>query len=204
MKIDFRKNAITNLIIHHIIFASMKARHLSVAAILLAATVLTSSCVGSFSLFNKLAQWNKGATKCKFLNEIIFIVITPAYAVCSIADALVLNSIEFWTGDNPVASNIGKTTNVLGEDGNFYAVKPLKNGYEITAPNGEVTTFIYNKKHDSWSQVQNGKTTEIFRFNEDGTIQVNLGDKKMNVTVDEIGLNEVAAATGHSYFYAAR
>ena len=121
----------------------MKARHLSVAIILIAAASLTSSCVGSFSLFNKLASWNKGATKSKFLNEIIFIVISPAY---------VLNSIEFWTGDNPVASKVGKTTNVLGEDGNYYAVKTLKNGYEITAPNGEVTTFIYNKKQDSWSQ----------------------------------------------------
>lgn len=182
----------------------MKARHLSVAIILIAAASLTSSCVGSFSLFNKLASWNKGATKSKFLNEIIFIVISPAYAVCSVADALVLNSIEFWTGDNPVASKVGKTTNVLGEDGNYYAVKILKNGYEITAPNGEVTTFIYNKKQDSWSQVQNGVTTEIFRFNENGTIKVNLGDRTMDVTVDEIGLNEVAAATGHSYFYASR
>ena len=34
--------------------------------------------------------------------------------------------------------------------------------------------------------------------------KVNLGDRTMDVTVDEIGLNEVAAATGHSYFYASR
>lgn len=51
----------------------MKIRHLKVSAVLLAATLLTSSCVGSFSLFNKLAGWNKGATGNKFLNELIFI-----------------------------------------------------------------------------------------------------------------------------------
>ncbi|MDD7210970.1 MAG: DUF3332 family protein, partial [Prevotella stercorea] len=64
----------------------MKIRHLKVSAVLLAATLLTSSCVGSFSLFNKLAGWNKEATGNKFLNELIFILISPAYAVCGVAD----------------------------------------------------------------------------------------------------------------------
>ena len=59
----------------------MKTRHFSVAAILLAASLFATSCVGSFSLFNKIAQWNKSATSSKFLNEIIFIIISPAYAV---------------------------------------------------------------------------------------------------------------------------
>lgn len=58
----------------------MKIRHLKVSAVLLAATLLTSSCVGSFALFNKLAGWNKQATDNKFLNELIFILISPAYA----------------------------------------------------------------------------------------------------------------------------
>lgn len=73
----------------------MKIRHLKVSAVLLAATLLTSSCVGSFGLFNKLASWNKQATGNKFLNELIFILISPAYAVCTFADVLVINSIEF-------------------------------------------------------------------------------------------------------------
>lgn len=64
----------------------MKIRHLKVSAVLLAATLLTSSCVGSFALFNKLAGWNKQATGNKFLNELIFILISPAYAVCTFAD----------------------------------------------------------------------------------------------------------------------
>lgn len=64
----------------------MKIRHLKVSAVLLAATLLTSSCVGSFALFNKLVGWNKQATDNKFLNELIFILISPAYAVCTFAD----------------------------------------------------------------------------------------------------------------------
>ncbi len=110
----------------------MKIKSFKVAAILMAASLLTTSCVGSFSLFNKLASWNRGATSSKFLNELIFIVISPAYAVCSMADALVLNSIEFWTGENPMAANVGKTQNVIGSDGLNYAVTTLKNGYSGT------------------------------------------------------------------------
>ena len=64
----------------------MKIRHLKVSALLLAATLLTSSCVGSFSLFNRVAKWNTHATSSKFLNEIIFILISPPYAVCAVAD----------------------------------------------------------------------------------------------------------------------
>ena len=75
----------------------MKIKHLKVAALFMAASLITSSCVGSFSLFNKLAHWNKDATNSKFLNEIIFLLISPAYAVCSLVDVLVLNTIEFWT-----------------------------------------------------------------------------------------------------------
>ena len=182
----------------------MKVRTLTVAAILMCTTMLTSSCVGSFSLFNKLASWNRGATDNKFLNEIIFIVISPAYAVCSLADVLVLNSIEVWSGTNPLAANVGKSVTVKGQDGRYYAVKTLKDGYEVKAPDGNVTCFRYDKKTDSWSQIQDGKTTEIFRFNPDGTIKVTVADKTMDVALDENGLNQVANAAGYGFFYAAR
>ena len=84
----------------------MKIKYLSVAACLMACSFFASSCVGSFALFNKLASWNKNATNNKFLNEIIFLVISPAYAVCSVADVLVLNTIEFWSGNNPMAMKV--------------------------------------------------------------------------------------------------
>lgn len=182
----------------------MKTKHLSVAAILLASSFLATSCVGSFSLFNKLAQWNKKATGSKFLNEILFLVISPAYAFCSAADVLVFNTIEFWSGSNPMAQNVGKTIDVMGQDGKYYAVTTLKNGYEIKAPTGEVTTFVYDKNADSWSQMVDGKTVEMFRFNQDGTIKVNVNGKQMDVALDETGVYEVANATGKNMFWACR
>ena len=144
-------------------------------ALLLGATLM-SSCVGSFALFNKLAKWNKHATKSKFLNEIIFLVISPAYAFCSAADALVLNSIEFWTGNNPVANRVGKTRNIKGDDGLIYAVKYLENGYQITKPDGSVFYFTYNKQENTWYMNAEGKEQKIIHFNGDGSVKAFLNN----------------------------
>lgn len=183
----------------------MKAKGLKTMVCLMASGLLFSSCIGSFSLFNHLVQWNKKATNNKMLNELIFIIISPAYAVCSFADALVLNTIEFWSGSNPLASNIGKTQSVMGGDGKMYAVKTLKNGYQITTPEGAVSLFTYNKKKNSWSMTVDGKTTEIFRFNDDGTIQANLSNgQKIHVPVSEEGIYELRMAAGGGLYYAMR
>ena len=113
----------------------------------MAATVAFSSCIGSFGLFNKVLDWNKGISN-KFVNEVVFILISPAYAVCGVVDLLVLNTVEFWSGSNPVAK-VGHVENVWGSDGRQYAVKTLKDGYEVTKPTGEKVLFTYDEKHRS-------------------------------------------------------
>lgn len=54
-----------------------------VIAVLLGALTF-SSCIGSFGLTNSVLDWNKRATDNKFVNEIIFVLISPAYAVCAL------------------------------------------------------------------------------------------------------------------------
>jgi len=177
----------------------MKTRTLKVATILLAASLTMTSCIGSFSLFNGLAAWNKDATGNNILNEIIFLVISPAYGVCLVADALVLNTIEFWTGDNPMASRVGKTKMVEGEDGLMYAIKYLKNGYEITKPNGEVVVLNYDKKTKTWSQSANGIDVKLFSFNDNGTINAYLPTGTYCLTIDEAGLQKAQEAAGINF-----
>ena len=179
----------------------MKKISLKVAVCLMAGSFLFSSCmVGSWGLFNKYADWQTHMTSNKFVNAVVgFVLGAVCYPVSSLVDALVLNTIEFWTGDNPVASNIGKTQSVMGQDGCLYAVKTLKNGYEVTDPNGVVTLFTYNKKENSWSMSQNGLTKEIFRFNEDGkSIKVTMNGEERDFTLNEQGVidAEYAATTG--------
>ena len=108
---------------------------------LLAGSMMFSSCIGSFSLFNQYAAWQKDMTSNKFINAIVGFVLMPIVGgVALTVDAVVLNTIEFWTGENPVAQNVGKTQMIKGDDGLLYAVKTLRKGYEIKAPNGQASS----------------------------------------------------------------
>ena len=79
-------------------------KHFKLTALLLSATILLTSCIGSFGLTNKVLDWNKSVGD-KFVNELVFIAlhIVPVYEISIFIDVVVLNSIEFWTGDNLVA-----------------------------------------------------------------------------------------------------
>ena len=174
----------------------MKKINLKVAVILLAGSCFYSSCIGSFSLFNKYAAWQRDMTDNKFVNAIVGFLLMPIAGTISLAvDWLVLNTIEFWSGDNPMASNVGKTQKVMGQDGRIYAVKTLKNGYEVTAPDGIVTLFTYNKTENSWSMSQNGQTREIFRFTEDGkSIRMDVNGQVREFALNEQGVMDAKQA----------
>jgi len=174
----------------------------SVVALMIGSMTM-SSCIGSFGLFNKLLSWNKNLSN-KFVNELVFLVISPAYAVCGVADYFVLNTIEFWSGKNPI-SKVGHVENVWGKDGRQYAVKTLKNGYEVTRPTGEKVLFVHNANDDSWSMEENGVQKELFRFNEDGTVQACLPNgEKMDVSLNESGMYQLRMAVNDGVFFAAR
>lgn len=67
---------------------------------------IIGGCYGSFTLVKKVHKWN-GTFGNKYVNELGFLVlnIVPVYGVAAFVDAIVLNSIEFWTGKNPSSSS---------------------------------------------------------------------------------------------------
>jgi hypothetical protein len=78
----------------------------SIVLTLTAVAVLgTSGCFGSFNLTRQLWGWNKDVSKEKFVRELVFLGlnIVPIYGVAGLIDALVANSVEFWTGENPIS-----------------------------------------------------------------------------------------------------
>ena len=179
----------------------MKIKHIQVAALLMAATMMTTSCIGSFSLFNKYEKWQCNMTKSKILNGIVGFILQPIVGgVCLLVDSVVLNTIEFWSGNNPVAS-VGKTQHIMGSDGVLYAVKTLKDGYEITSPMGDIVKLQYNASDNSWSMMQDGQVTNLFRFNADGTIKVDLPDgSQMDVALNADGLSQVQQAVDANFW----
>lgn len=181
----------------------MKIKTLKSFTLLMAGTMAVSSCIGSFGLFNKVLDWNKQATGNKFLNWLIFIVISPAYVLCGVADMIVINSIEFWSGTNPLAENIGKTENIMGSDGKLYAVTTLEDGYEVKAPDGKIVNFKHNAEDDSWSMIQDGKTTKLLRIKDKETAEIYLKDGgRMDVSLDQQGMYNARMAVNGGMFFA--
>ena len=175
----------------------MKKFNLKMAAtVMICGSFLFSSCIGSFGLHSKLVSWNQGIGT-KFVNELVYLAfnIIPVYGVCYLADALVINSIEFWSGSNPMAS-IGDVKKVKGENGD-YLVETLENGYSITKE-GETASMelIYNKELNTWNVVADGVSTELLQMNNDGTAQMTLPNgEEMTVTLDAQGVAAARQAT---------
>jgi len=117
----------------------MKKISFSVATLLLAGSLLCSSCIGSFALFNKYEKWQCNMTDNKFVNAIVGFILQPIVGgVCLFVDAVVLNTIEFWTGSNPLAS--GDSYHETDAQGNSIAAVKNADGtmsVEVTAANGE-------------------------------------------------------------------
>ena len=168
----------------------MKGKALTVAVVCtLAGSMLMPSCIGSFTLTNKLLAWNKQISN-KFINELVFFAfwVLPVYEVSGLADVLVLNSIEFWSGENPLASG---SKVIEGNDGRYlvsndamgYTVKSLTDGTEVR--------LNYNCDDNSWGIVMpDGSEMTIFSFVDDSHIAlpVNGGDNTMTVELSDAGL----------------
>ena len=184
----------------------MKKINLNMAAtVMICGAFLLSSCVGSFGLHSKLVNWNQSIGN-KFVNELVFLAcnIIPVYGVCYLADVVVINSIEFWSGSNPMAS-VGDVKKVKGENGN-YLVKTLENGYSITKEGENLSMeLIYNKEANTWNVVADGVSTELLQMNNDGTAQMYLPNgEAMNVTLDAQGVATARQAAMVNTYYAAR
>lgn len=157
----------------------MKKKYLSVALVLaLAASMVSTSCIGSFALTNKLLSWNKTISN-KFVNELVFFAfwIIPVYEVSSLADVLVFNSIEFWSGNNPVA--YGKKV-IDGQDGR-YIVECDQNGYTIKSENdGSIVRLDFDDSERSWSVSANGgESYKLMTFIDDTHVEMIAPDGSM-------------------------
>ena len=184
----------------------MKKRSLTLLlATTLASSVLFSSCIGSFGLTNKLLTWNRSIDS-KFVNELVFIAfwIVPVYEISALADVLVINSIEFWSGSNPVA-DVGAVKTVDTKNG-VYTVETKTDGYHIQKEGEEkAVDLVFNEAEKTWSVEANGETTKLLKFENNDEVVMYLPDgKEMNVELNQAGvLAFQQVANGYSY-YAAR
>ncbi|MCI9284456.1 MAG: DUF3332 domain-containing protein [Muribaculaceae bacterium] len=159
----------------------MKKKILPVALVVaLSGSMLFSSCIGSFALTNKLLAWNNQVGG-KVVNELVFLgfCIIPVYGVSCLADILVINSIEFWSGSNPMAS--GKKV-IDGQDGR-YMVECDGKGYTITSENdGASVRLDFDADTRTWSiPMPDGEAIDFLTFVDDTHVALPCADGSMSI-----------------------
>lgn len=149
----------------------MKKSYLTVAVVLaLGASLMLQSCIGSFALTNKVLSWNRQVGD-KFVNELVFVAfcILPVYELTALADVLVINSIEFWSGENPV---VAQTKVIDGKDAK-YLVQSDQTGYTITNLSDKSEfRFNFDSADRSWSIEKDGIEQKFMTFVDDTHVKM--------------------------------
>jgi hypothetical protein len=103
-----------------------------------------NGCAGQYALFNKAAPFvgNLGG---KWIGAVVnWIIGWPiVYPICLVADAVIFNTIEFWTGNNVIAS--GKSFEQTDENGNRLTAVKNEDGtlsMTVTETTGETSVYL--------------------------------------------------------------
>lgn len=183
-----QKNVSLALFIYKQNYTIMK-KTFKLTALLLATTIMYSSCIGSFQLTNKVFDINKSIGS-KWVNELIFAAccILPVYEITLFADAIVLNSIEFWTGKK-LLSNNGEKKIVKNSKGENIEITAMENGYNLS--NGaENMNLVFDEETQVWSAEYNNVSTNLIKLVDENNAQLFLmNGEMMDVTLDAEGMN---------------
>lgn len=164
----------------------LKFKKSVILVLLLSTGFLATGCYGSFALTKKVYNWN-GTLGNKWMNSIVFFGLTyiiPVYGFAGFVDGVVLNTIEFWTGSNPLAMADGqKETKYVTDAGKTYQITASKNQFEITqvaGPNaGESATLAFNQETSVWNITNGSESVDLLKvvqINGDTAVEAFLPD----------------------------
>lgn len=168
----------------------MKKRYLTPAVLcVLMGSMTLTSCIGSFRLTNSVLKWNNQVGS-KFLNELVFVAfwILPVYEVTSLADILVINSIEFWSGKNPLTAS----TKVVDTPDGRYTIACDGKGYTITNTlTSQTTRLDFVEKTRTWTVDVKGEKLPLMTFVDDSHVKMMTPEGDYRIV--EISANGVMA-----------
>jgi hypothetical protein len=144
--------------------------------VLLAVAVVSSGCTGSFNLTKQVYSWHRGQEN-KWSDEVGFLAcaLTPIYGLSLMADAVLLNSIEFWTGENPVKSaDLVKAVKESEAEAEV-TYDPDKQQLKIFSRNGEKenpTITLERNRDVIYTKDENGKIIYTTMRDDNGQVLV--------------------------------
>ena len=131
----------------------------------------TTGCFGNFSLVRKVYDYNEDVSNDKWIRWLVFLVlnVVPVYGFAAMFDAVFANSIEFWTGENPVTSDAGTqriVTGPNGEIGRTTIVAPGVVDLDLTDKEGVTRQLRLVRENDA-----------IAAYDRDGNFVIRVGDR---------------------------
>ncbi len=134
------------------------------AVVFTSLSMVQTGCYGKFGLTNKVYKFNKGLGN-KFVNELVFLVfiIIQVYSLTVLIDGVILNSIEFWTGSNPISMKPGdRETKIIEANGYKAEITAVQNQFQIKYLEGKnagkEVDLVYNPATQGWSAVLENET----------------------------------------------
>jgi len=113
------------------------------AVLIVMVSMIAMSCTGTFHLTRQVYDFQTKPAD-KWVDEVLFLafVIIPVYGVATLADAVIFNTIEFWTGQNPLKAGIDNGKNdVIAQNGK----DKLAMKYDAVSQNIEVSSVNTGK-----------------------------------------------------------
>lgn len=161
---------------------------------LVALGLFVGGCYGPFYLTRKVWKFNGEVSDNKWVVEVAFLVmnIVPVYQVAGLADSLIFNSIEFWTGNNPMsetasASGVSATRRIVRKDGEFLLKQDAKDLVIEQLRDGQTLASVRLRRMGDHMAALNGDGAVLFnaRTEADG-----------RVVISDAGGQQVASYTG--------
>jgi hypothetical protein len=118
---------------------------------------ISTACFGKFNLTRKLYDFNRTINPDKWIQWFTFLVlaIIPVYLIALAIDVIFANSIEFWTGNNPI---VAQTNTVYGENGEIASLTHNPDGtldLVMVETNGKVHEMTFVREADGVSAFDN-------------------------------------------------
>lgn len=153
--------------------------------LILCLSVVSTGCMGPFNLTNVTYQWNQTIGS-KWVNEVLFVLFIPVYAITFVIDGFILNPIEFWSDRPGYSMKEGEQKKLASKDGKVeYLITRKKDGYhfeQVSGPEpGKELMYKYDPSDMTWYLVTQDRTMKLAQldqstgsdmvrvFQEDGT-----------------------------------
>ena len=151
----------------------MNKKFISIALSIALGLVSFQGCIGSFKLTGMVYSFNKGIGN-KWVQELLFLlmVIVPVYEVSLLIDALIINSLEFWSGTNPQSMKPGDIeVQYVKGNGKLFKIEATQNRFHIVQLEGEnagaTADVIFNPETGTWLAGNGKEIRRIVQFTDD-------------------------------------